>query len=396
MIDLKRIEGESEDSYIYRVCAEKDNIGNWFDVARVINYELGYNYGESKYRKMYQSFNRMFDAKRDEFCTADGQLDEIRKATDELRRERQRLFDQRREYNKIVAHEARFDNLADKMYQAATKLSVEIPFQPFDHTDAGGEKEAVLFISDIHYGMTYEGIWNKYNTEIAKQRIARLVAKTKQYCVFNGVGKIHVVLLGDSAHGAIHTSARVKSEEDACDQLMHIAEILAEAIHSINEVVPKVDVYSTYGNHMRTVQNKKESVHSDNMEKIIPWWLKWRLKDFAGIKIIDSEFYEFIKLNVLGTNIVATHGDLDGIKNMGMVINTIFSRVYGCQIDMVVSGDKHHIEEFECLGIDGVIVGSLCGTDECANSKRLYSNPSQSLMIFSREDGRQCTYNIKL
>lgn len=61
----------------------------------------------------------------------------------------------------------------------------------------------------------------------------------------------------------------------------------------------------------------------------------------------------------------------------------------------VILADKHHLEEFEELGIEAMIVRSLCGTDEYANGKRLYSTPGQLLMTFN-EDGRDASYQIRV
>ena len=77
-------------------------------------------------------------------------------------------------------------------------------------------------------------------------------------------------------------------------------------------------------------------------------------------------------------------------------MNAIFNKMYGETIDYVVTADKHHLESFEEVGIESTIVGSLCGTDEYANNKRLYSSPSQTLMMFNEYDGKYCQYNIKL
>ena len=97
-----------------------------------------------------------------------------------------------------------------------------------------------------------------------------------------------------------------------------------------------------------------------------------------------------------GYNIVGAHGDLEKFKQFGLTVNTLFTKKYGKTIDYTVSADKHHIEEFETIGIESTLVRSLCGTDEYANNHRLYSAPGQTLMIFTPEDGRECTYNIKL
>lgn len=177
---------------------------------------------------------------------------------------------------------------------------------------------------------------------------------------------------------------------------MHVAELMAEMIEELSKSVNEVIVYSCYGNHLRTIQEKKESIHSDNMEKLIPWWIEQRLQNNTKVSIVESEFKEFTKLNVLGYNICCVHGDLDSIRNLGVTVNTIFSRLYGQTIDYTVSADKHHLEEFESFDIENILVRSLCGTDDHADNKRLYSKAGQTLMIFNKEDGRECTYNIKL
>ena len=53
-------------------------------------------------------------------------------------------------------------------------------------------------------------------------------------------------------------------------------------------------------------------------------------------------------------------------------------------------------EEFEELGIDSMIVPCLCGSDDYANGKRLYSTPAQLLMVFRAGIGADACYQIKL
>lgn len=325
-------------------------------------------------------------------------LKELKIQRDELYKAKRQVMDQRREYNKVLASDSRAEHLMEHMIECARKMNEDHPLlcftEPFLKTDS--EKEAVLFFSDWHYGMVTDNIWNKYNTEICKQRVEKLVEKTKKYLILNNIGKLHIVTLGDACHGAIHSTCRVASEENTCDQIMNVAEIMALAVENLSTVVDSVKFYSCYGNHLRTIQEKQDSVHSDNMEKMIPWWMKQRLSKNFKVEIINSEFKEFTKLNVLGFNICCVHGDLDNIKNIGVIVNTLFNRLYGETIDYTVSGDKHHLEEFEQFDIESIIIRSLCGTDEYANNKRLYSRAGQTLMIFNSEDGRESTYNIPL
>jgi len=98
---------------------------------------------------------------------------------------------------------------------------------------------------------------------------------------------------------------------------------------------------------------------------------------------------------VCGYGVCATHGDLDNVKNSGRLFNNIFNKRYNLPIDYVLLADKHHSESFEELGISSMIVGSLCGTDEYANGKRLYSTPSQTILIFNPDSGRDAIYQIE-
>lgn len=345
----------------------------------------------SEYYKWKES-QRKTDDKEDEY------FKELRAQKDTIYKEKRKLYDQRREYNKLLVSDARAEHLCEELIKSANRLKDEKPlifekkwFKPNVH------KEAVLCWADWHYGMITDNIWNTYNTEICRERVKTLVEITKEFIALNNIDVLTILTLGDFAHGGIHTGCRVQSEEDVCDQLMHVAELMAEAINELSSVVNHIDVYSCYGNHMRTIQNKNDSIHSDNMEKVIPWWLRQRLQNNTKVEIIESEYKEFTRVNILGKHICAVHGDLEkDFKKIGVTINTIFSKKFGETIDYTISADKHHIEEFEQMGIKSVLVPCLCGTDDHANNGRLYSDAGQTLMIFNDVYGRESTYHIPL
>lgn len=394
---LKRMENETDDQYFYRVCKMKDNLGfTWPQMADIFNDEFGCNKGDTAYRKKWAAFNEIFNANVDKIIGENSYLNEIKEATEELYKVKRQLYDQRREYNKLLASDARADHLVEKLIEAANQVPLEDYSNIFVLRDRACEEEALLCLSDWHYGQTSENIWNTYNTQICIDRVSKLLNKVTAALANHNIKTLHIALLGDFVNGAIHTGCRVASEENTCEQLMHVSEILANSINALSVFVDEVKVYSTYGNHARTIQNKNDSIHADNMERVIPWWLRQRLKDNAKVEIIDSEFYEFIYMQICGNDIVCTHGDLDNFKNVGMTVNAIFSKKYGTTIDYTFTGDKHHLESFEQFGIESTLVGSLCGVDEYANGKRLYSNPMQTLCIFTPEDGKLCSYNIKL
>jgi hypothetical protein len=62
-------------------------------------------------------------------------------------------------------------------------------------------------------------------------------------------------------------------------------------------------------------------------------------------------------------------------------------------LEYIILGDKHHRESFEEMGITSMICGSLCGADDYSSNKRLFSTPSQLLLIFNK-DGLDAEYRI--
>ena len=323
-------------------------------------------------------------------------FDEIEARRKELAKEKKRFQDQRREYNKLLASDARFEALADRVAEAAQNLNFKLPLKRTEDSYFNMDgSEAILVLADWHFGMTTENVWQKYNVEICRQRVAELVESVREKLIFHQPRRLHVLCLGDMCAGAIHVSARVASEELVCEQIMNVAELMAQAIAAVAEPVEETLVYYTYGNHLRTVQNKKDNIHRDNMERLIPWWLKLRLADYPSVQVVESDKFELVTFPVCGYTVCGTHGDLDGIKSAGKTLHTLFSKQYGENIDCVILADKHHHEEFEALGIDTIIVRALCGTDDYANNKRLYSAPGQTLIFFKPEYGRDATYHIR-
>lgn len=399
MFDFSLKPGENQWQYKWRVYQAKQNgliDMDWEDLSAKIDATLRPDepqFNESVYRKESALLHRYW-----ENVFLHEKAPNMQAEMDRLYKAKRLLADQRREYNKVLVSDARAEHLGEEMLLAVKRMNEDYPLLsmvPDGHIGFSG-KEAVLFISDVHYGMTTDNIWNKYNVQICKERLKRLTEKVIKKCLFQGVRKLHVVLLGDMIAGDIHVGVRVASEEIAIDQLMHVSELLAQLIDKLSAAVPEIEVYSTYGNHARVVANKKESIHADNMERILPWWLRERLAMNPRIHINESPYHEFVKVDVFNEGLVAPHGDLDNIRDAGLVIPALFANINGAPVKYVVMGDKHHQEYYERLGVESYIGGSLCGTDEHANERRLYSKPSQMLMIFDPEEGLDCISNISV
>ena len=58
-----------------------------------MNYQLGYQYTESKYRKDYAAFCKLFEANRDKLTDNSAQLHEIEQRELELRKEQRKFYE---------------------------------------------------------------------------------------------------------------------------------------------------------------------------------------------------------------------------------------------------------------------------------------------------------------
>lgn len=401
-IELKRMEDESPFEYHKRLVYGKlvDKTLADIDYTELSELVYGQSYSSDTARRMMYGSRRTLELIDAERITAGDNIsiaDEIEAKIVELKKERQKFFDQRREYNKMISADGRKEHLYDVLAQAANHLNSTVGNLYKDSpqpTFSTGSNEAVLVFSDWHYGMTTENIFNNYNTKICKERVYAVVNAATQRLLLHQCSKLHIVVLGDLFHGAIHTSARVASEELVCDQIMQVSEILAQSVIELSRYVKDTTIYMTYGNHGRTIQNKKDNIHRDNMERLIPWWLSQRLSAYPNISVSFNQGNEILLIDAAGHKLCATHGDLDKVKSSPRLLGTLLNKQLGTDIEYILLGDKHHRESFEELGITAMLCGSLCGTDDYANNKRLFSSPSQLLLVISENCGIDAEYRI--
>lgn len=399
-IEIKRLTNETPLEYHRRLVYGKlvDKTLADIDYSELAELVYGQSYSSDVARRMLYGSRRtleLLDSERLNGIQGSDVRESIDAQLKELRKEQQRFFDQRREYNKIVALEGRQEHLYDIITAAAANLADTFVFPEHSKgVELRSNNEAVVVFSDWHYGMTASNIFNKYDTSICAQRVSNVVAKATQRIDLHGCNVAHIVVLGDLFHGAIHVDARVAAEELVCEQIMHVSELLAKAIYEIAQHVDKVYVYTTYGNHCRTVPNKKDSIHSDNMERIIPWWLAERFANTDRVEIVNPDTHEFIMMNICGHGFCASHGDLDGIHSSTRLLTTLFHKTLGVDVEYILLGDKHHRASFAEMGITSMLCGSLCGTDSYANEKRLYNTPSQILLIVNEDCGVDAEYRL--
>lgn len=392
--ELKIRDGESKNAFIHRVYSSKVENGLTNQMCKdIINKELGTDYAESSLRGIYKVYSEVYDEILETVKNTD-ELEELEFKRREFEKEKIRFQDQKREYKNLPRPEARFERILEVLEREVKSLNETKPF--ITHKDIYSnisQREAVLVASDWHIGSSFDNYFGKYNLEIAKQRLNKLLNKTIEYCETNKVNTLHLELLGDNISGGIHWSSKVESEEDCVTQSMILCEILEEFIGRLADKIPYVKVYSVVGNHSRVNMNKKDNQNGENFERLVPWYLKKRLFNVNNVEIMDKCNIDdgIISFKVINTNIIGVHGDLD---RPNQIINDMI-KMFKFVAEEYHMGHLHHHFEKEEHDIEILINGSLQGTDDYAKDIRKTGRPMQKLMIYD-EDGKLCTYKIKL
>lgn len=308
----------------------------------------------------------------------------------ELFKARQQVRDEWTTYNRMMREDARIDTLKEAIAQSASKL------QPFKKVSYEGNAkpcntEAILLLSDLHIGVKFDSFCNKYDLEIAKKRVSKLIDDTKRYCRLHNVYRLNITNLGDLISGVIHVTLRLEQEFDVIDQIMNAAEIVAGMLNELQDVAPEVIYRSCTDNHSRAIANKNEAIEKENFYRLIDWYIQERLKGSSIIFKDDNLSKEIGKFELLnGKKVMFAHGHNDNV-------NKVFQNYIGATeeyIHYVLLGHFHRERVKNLQNLKIFVNGSIVGTDEYAATKRLYTKPSQMLLVFDRDNVVHYSINL--
>lgn len=320
--------------------------------------------------------------------TAEELTDEMMASLEEKKieeyKERVRLQDARREYNKELRAEARYEALKE-ILQEALHSGEPLFSANFGekHLNIENKKQkyAILMLSDWHYGAICDSQWNYYDTSVAQQRAEDVINKTIKYILKMGVTDLIVEINGDMVEGAINVGNRVASEESVVEQIIEVSKLLAKCIATLKSYVNSLKVVTTLGNHGRLTARKKDQADErENFEMIIPEFLRLSLD--KDIQIITSQGLDFVKYEFDDKTICLSHGHHDKVnsvlENMVKVYKVIPTEIH--------LGHYHHASDLNESDIHIVVNGGLKGIDDFGlKATRCTTKPSQSLIVYDED-----------
>lgn len=392
--NLKRIDGEDQDQYFYRICTMKDSLGfTWPQIASIMNDELGVDCGESKYRKDWAAFNRIFNANVDKLVGDNKHLNEIKEATRELAKERQKLYATKVEVNRSLRQESR-----SELFYENVRNTIEALPMPEIVVDKSlrlvNDKEYLLCLADIQAGAKFEIPTNEYSLDICEKRFNKLLNDVVDYIQLHHITKLKVVGLGDSVQGILRLTDLKLNETSVVEATVTVARMIACFLNQLSAYCYVEYYHVPTSNHSQTrpLGSKASELACEDMEYVIGNYICDMLIANNRITVYLNSKYDFIEIPIFDFNVMATHGHT--IKNLETALKDL-SATLRKLIDYVVVGHWHNGKvipgnEHDNHDTEVLMCPSFQGTDPYAFYKLgLSSKAACKMFIFDRKYG--CT-----
>lgn len=314
----------------------------------------------------------------------------------ELLKERQKFFDQRNAFNKLIRERSRQEELNEILVEAVKNGDLpRLAYEPC-HIEPS-DNDLLVSLNDIHYGADVDNHWNTYNSNVCREMMCRYLDKVVAIGETHGSENCIVWSNGDAISGNIHQSIAVTNKENVIEQIKGVSELIAEFIAELSKHFRSVVFVSVAGNHSRITPNKDDALLSERLDDLVEWYLGARLQNFENVTIgaaegssvkIDSTMY---LINVRGKTYCGVHGDFDGSASKVQALQTMART----PLYAVLSGHLHHNKIDEVQGVKTIMAGSFLGMDDYCVQKRIYGKAEQMVCICDAE-GVRCSYGVPL
>lgn len=319
-------------------------------------------------------------------------MSELDRKKIELQVERQKFYDQRNAFNRLVRERSRQEELNEILVAAVQSGNLpRLNYTPGNVMPS--DNDLLVSLNDIHYGATVNNYWNTYNTDICREMMCRYLDRIIQIAQTHGSENCIVWENGDAISGNIHKSIAVTNKENVIEQVKGVSELISEFIAELSKHFATVTFVSVAGNHSRLDPNKDNALVSERLDDLLEWYLAARLQNFHNVVIgggekVDDTMY---LIDVRGKTYCGIHGDFDGSAGKIQSLQTLA----GKSLYAVLSGHLHHCRTDDVQGIKTIMAGSFLGMDDYCVQKRIYGRPEQMVCVCD-ETGVRCSYNVGL
>ena len=392
---MKRRDGESELQYHRRLLTAKliDKTID-LDYATLSPYLYGQELSSDVARRMaYGSMRTLHLLDKENVASARKEgHSEIDDKLIELKKERQKIQDQRAAFSKLIRERARQEELNEIIVSAIGSGSLpKLEYVPSETEES--DSDLLVTLNDIHYGMDVDNSWRTYNSDICREMFRAYLDRIIGIARTHGSENCYVVCAGDAISGNIHHSIAVTNKENVIEQITGVSELISEFLAELSGHFRMVTFISVPGNHSRITPNKDEALLTERLDDLVEWYLRARMQNFENVRIgcggrIDSTMSLF---DIRGKTYCCVHGDYDGTPAKTQTLQTLA----GVPLYAVISGHMHHNATDTVQGIRTIMGGSFVGIDDYCIQKRIYGTPEQMVCVCG-EEGVRCHYDVAL
>lgn len=307
-----------------------------------------------------------------------------------MRKEKIKLSDARVEYNRLIRQEARKESYVDMVKRIICE-NVEPMNIPVHYTLFNSSTDLLVHLTDIHTGIEIHNWKNDFNADILRQRIEKFTSDILDIRGQHDSENCYLVI-GEILSGIIHNNLRLQNNMDLMEQFKYVSELISAMLSRMANHFSHIYVYTTPGNHSRISPKKEEALDGENMDVLLPFYLKARMQNVENITICDNTVEpEIAMFNIRGNNVFATHGHKDSPSNV--VQN--FTMMFNIKPNIVLLGHRHTNGLTTVYDTKVIESGCCSGSDNYAVSIRKVNKPEQTVSVIG-ENGLICLYDIQL
>jgi hypothetical protein len=307
-----------------------------------------------------------------------------------MRKEKIKLSDARVEYNRLIRQEARKESYADMVKRIICE-NVEPINIPVHYTLFNSSTDLLCHLTDIHCGIEIHNWKNDFDEDILKKRIEKFTSDILDIRGMHESENCYLVI-GEILSGIIHNNLRLQNNMDLMEQFKYISELISAMLVRMANHFNHIYVYTTPGNHSRISPKKEDALDGENMDVLLPFYLKARMQNIKNITICDNTIEpEIAMFNIRGNNVFAAHGHKDSPSNV--VQN--FTMMFNIKPDIVLLGHRHTNAMETVYDTKVIQSGCVSGSDTYAMSIRKTNKPEQTVSVIG-DNGLICLYDIQL
>lgn len=398
-MDFQKKLNESEEQFLWRIGQAKDN-GltdlSWDEIADIVNRQFREDESEYRtaaaYRKPYQQAKRFYES--GVFNVGeDARVAEMQETLHEIRKEKQRLSDERTAINRMARSDGRFEEnleiLAKMIRENGRTIFPEIHY---DIEQSGND----LFIglSDLHLGSDTKNNFGCYNSAVAEARLTEYLRRIIEIQKVHKAQDAYVSLMGDMINGEIHITTQLENRENVTEQVQKAAELISAFVYELSKHFRNVYVNSVAGNHSRTGL-KDQVLRGNRLDNLIPWYMKAKLEHLSNVHFCDELNHDatigcFV---IRGHRYLIVHGDYDGFNESGV---SKLVMMLGYKPTAIMYGHMHRCSYDDISGVKIIRSGSFNGvSDDYLVSRRITGKPQQMVCVLNDTGVFSC-YPVEL